>query len=328
MGAFFFVSGCGGEMTGNNSNEKKSKKVIHTVTGTIDSDKLGLTLPHEHIMCDFIGADKVSRERYDADEVVTTMLPYLKELKEIGVKTLIDCTPAYLGRDPIVLARLSRLSGVTIVTNTGFYKEPYLPKFTWEISGHELAELWAKEITEGIEGTGIKAGFMKIAVNPGKLIPIQRKIVTAACRTHKLTGAAIASHTGSGVAALEELEILEREKVNPQEFIFVHADSEPDQKYHFEIARRGAWVEYDGIREDSAEKHIQLIRAMVEKGFEDNLLLSQDAGWYNVGEPRGGTIRGYAYLVKEFLPVLQKTGFSKDLINKLTITNPRRAFEM
>jgi len=216
--------------------------------------------------------------------VIATALPFLREIQQLGVKTFVDCTPAFLGRDPEILACLSKKTGLVILTNTGFYKEPYLPKYTWEVSEERLAEMWAGEILEGIEGTGIKAGFIKIAVNPGPLIPIQKKIVIAACRTHRMTGAAIASHSVSGIAALEQLDILEKEKVDPSAFIFVHAQGEKDMSLHREAARRGAWIEYDGIRDETAREHLDFLIRMLDMGFERQLLISQDSGWYNVGE--------------------------------------------
>lgn len=327
-GLLFSPGTARGLISDNKPEQPTVKKSIHTVTGVIDSESMGLTLPHEHIMCDFIGADKVSKDRYDTDEIIKTMIPYVEEIRDLGVKTFVDCTPAYIGRDPAILAEISNETGINIITNTGFYKEPYLPRYTWELSADELAERWMKEITTGIEGTEIKADFIKIAVNPGPLIPIQQKIVTAACRTHKKTGVAIASHTVKGLAALEQLDIFEREEAEPCAFIYVHAQGERDQKYHYEVAHRGGWVEYDGINEKTAEQNLKLISDMAEKGYEDNLLLSQDSGWYYVGEEKGGNIRGFAFLVKEFIPLLEKNGFDKPLIDKLTITNPRRAFEI
>ncbi|HDY87865.1 MAG TPA: phosphotriesterase, partial [bacterium] len=287
-GMFLTASGIGKSAQSHASINSKEKGFIQTVTGNISISEMGFTLPHEHVMCDFIGADKVSKNRYEPDEVIAAICPNLEEIKKLGVKTFIDCTPAYIGRDVEILAELSKKTGLNILTNAGFYKEPYLPQFTWDVSADKLAEIWTKEILEGIEGTKIKAGFIKIAVNPGALIPIQKKIVTAACRTSKITGAVIASHTGKGIAAVEELDILEKENINPESFIYVHADSEPDIKYHFEAAKRGAWVEYDGIRKNSAKKVIKLILSMLDKGYEDRILLSQDSGWYRVGEPGGG----------------------------------------
>jgi len=301
---------------------------IRTVLGDIFPDKFGLTLVHEHILVDFAGADKVSKERYDAKEVYTVMLPYLAEIRRLGVTGFVECTPAYMARDAQILADLSDAVGIHILTNTGLYKEPYLPRYAFEYSADQLAELWTDEIKRGIEETSIRAGFIKIAVNPSQIIPIQQKIVRAAARCSLSTGAVVACHTASGVAAMHLLEILCEERVDTSRLIVVHSDAEEDAEYHVQTARQGAWVEYDGLRPETAEKTLNLLELMADKGFEDQLLLSQDAGWYNVGEPKGGNIRGYEYLLKDFVPLMLQKGFSQELANKILVKNPARAFEM
>ncbi len=301
---------------------------IQTVRGGIKPSELGMTLIHEHIIVDFIGADKISKDRYDADEVFDVMLPYLEEIKALGVTGFGDCAPMYLARDAQLLARLAEAVDMNIITNTGLYKEPYLPQYAFQKSADELAQMWIDEMKNGIEGTGIKPGFIKIAVNPGNLIPVQQKIVRAAARTSLATGMTIASHTANGIAAIEELDILTEEGLPLNKFIFVHAASESNQEYHFRAAERGAWVEYDGISKPQANRNIQLIKGMLEKGYEDNILLSQDAGWYNVGQAGGGNIRGYAYLVEEFIPLMKNSGISQDTIDKLMIVNPAQALRI
>lgn len=99
-------------------------------------------------------------------------------------------------------------------------------------------------------------------------------------------------------------------------------------EYHLQTARRGAWVEYDGLKEETAERTLSLLKLMVKKGFEDYLLLSQDAGWYNVGELRGGNIRGYDYLVKGFVPLMLARGFGQKPVYKILVKNPAKAFQI
>ena len=301
---------------------------IRTVLGDIHPGKLGPTLAHEHILVDFIGADKHSKERYDPNEVFSTMLPYLTEIRRLGVTGFVECTPNYMARDPEVLARLSKAADIHILTNTGLYKEPYLPKYAFEYSADQLADQWTREIREGIEDTDVKAGFIKIAVNPERIVPIQQEIVRAAARCSLTTGAAVACHTASGVAALHLLEILEEEGADLGRLIVVHSDAEEDTEYHLKIASCGAWVEYDAVREETAERTLTLLRLMLQSGFEDQVLLSQDAGWYNVGEPGGGGIRGFEYLVRNFVPLMLGNGFSKELVDRILIKNPSRAFEV
>ncbi len=301
---------------------------IQTVRGRIKPSEFGLTLIHEHLMVDFIGADKVDKNRYNPNEVFEVMLPYLKELKDMGVTGFAECTPMFLARDAVLMKRFADALDMHILTNTGMYKEPYLPQYAFEKTADEIARMWISEINDGIEGTQIKAGFIKIAVNPGNLIPVQQKIVRAAARTSKATGATIASHTGHGVAVLETIDILKEEGLPLEKFIFVHAGSEGDEKYHQAVAKQGAWVEYDSVGPGEANRYIQLIKMMIDKGHEDRLLLSQDAGWYNVGQPKGGNIRGFAYIIRDFIPLMEKSGIDKKTIDKFLITNPAKALRI
>ena len=301
---------------------------IRTVLGDISPDEFGLALVHEHIICDFVGADKVSRERYNPNEVFDIMLPYLSEIRQLGVTGFADCTPAYMARDDQLLARLSEVSGIKILTNTGLYKEPFLPKYAFECSVDQLANMWTSEIDSGIEGTSIRAGFIKIAVNPGSIIPIQQKIVRAAARCSLSTGATIACHTANGVAAMQLLKILSEEGADSSKLIVVHCDAEEDLKYHLEIAHQGAWVEYDALAEQNAERTLSLVRFILENGFENQLLLSQDSGWYHVGEKGGGNIRPYSYLVRNFIPLMLESGFSRKLVDKILIENPAHALQL
>jgi phosphotriesterase-related protein len=169
-----------------------------TVGGPIPAESFGMALPHEHVMVDFAGADQTGKHRYDPEDVFRVMLPYLQEAREQSWTGFVDCTPAYIGRDPEVLGRLSEAAGLHILTNTGYYKEPYLPSHAFTDSVDALADRWVREYEEGIEGTPIRPGFIKIAVNSGPLVPIQQKIVRAAARAHRRTGLTVASHTEAG----------------------------------------------------------------------------------------------------------------------------------
>ncbi|MSS73705.1 MAG: phosphotriesterase [Candidatus Latescibacteria bacterium] len=304
--------------------KKEAPVSVQTATGPISPEDLGVVLSHEHVMVDFIGADRVSRDRYDPDEVFRTALPHLKQIRDLGCRTLVECTPMFLGRDPALLRRLSEASGLHLLTNTGMYKAPYLPAYALEQSAEELAAAWTAEATKGIEGTGIRPGLIKIAVNPeAELVPIQKKIVRAAALTHLQTGLSIAAHTGPG---LEVLDLLKAEGVAPGAFIWVHAQSNSDQSKCLEAARRGAWLSYDGFpatRGTEPPKIEVQLRTALDTGLGDRLLISHDAGWYHVGEPGGGTYRPYDAIFTHFLPTLKKDhpGIEKTLL----VDNPRRA---
>jgi phosphotriesterase-related protein len=300
-----------------------------TVRGPIPAGDLGPTLPHEHVFLDFIGADQVSRERYDPEVIFEATLPQLQLLKDCGGQSLVECTPAYIGRDAGLLKRLAEASDLHILTNTGYYgagKNKFLPRHAYQENATELAGRWLTEWRDGIEGTEVFPGFIKIGVDGGKLSDLHRTLVRAAARTHLASGLTIAAHTGNGEAALDELATLKEEGVSGSAFIWVHAQSERDGDLHFRAAERGAWVEFDHVSSRDLARHVVLVREMKTRGFLSQVLVSHDAGWYEVGKPDGGTFRPYDTLFKEFLPALQEAGFTGDEIQQLLVVNPREAF--
>jgi len=302
--------------------------VIQTVTGPLTPDRLGLTLMHEHVLVDFIGADQVSTSRYDPDDVFKVALPHLTEVRTRGCETLVDCTPSYIGRDVRVLKRLAEASGVHILTNTGYYgaaNDKFLPRHAFTESPAQLAARWIRESEHGIDGTDIRPAFMKIGVDEAPLSDVDAKLVKAAAITLKATGLTIASHTTTGAAAMAEIEILDRAGVPAHRFIWVHAHNEKDPAFHVRAAKAGAWVEFDGIAEDSVTRHVELVRAMKAEGLLGRVLLSHDAGWYHVGEPGGGDFRPYTTLFARVVPALEQAGVTKNEIKQILIDNPQRA---
>ena len=301
---------------------------VQTVTGTVAASRLGVTLMHEHVLVDFIGADKVSRSRYDADEAFRVALPHLQQLRGFGCETLVECTPAYLGRDPDLLKRLSEASGLRILTNTGYYgaaKDRHLPPHAFTETAERLAGRWIREAEDGLDGTAIRPAFMKIGVDGAPLSEVDAKLVRAAAITHHWTQLPIASHTGSGAAAIEELDLLDRARVPPGAFVWVHAQSERDQAFHVSAARRGAWIEFDGVAPATVARHVELVRHMKDHGLLAHVLVSHDAGWYRVGEPRGGQFRPFDTVFTAFVPALRDAGFDDREIRQLLVVNPSRA---
>jgi phosphotriesterase-related protein len=301
---------------------------IETVNGQLAPDRLGMTLMHEHVLVDFVGADQVSPSRYDADHAFRTVLPHLRRARTLGCETLVECTPAYLGRDARLLQRLAAASGVHILTNTGYYgaaKDKHLPRHAFTETPEELAARWIREAREGIDGTAIRPAFMKIGVDEGPLSAVDAKLVRAAALTHRATRLPVASHTPTGPAAMEELDILAREGVRLDAFIWVHAQSERDTSFHRRAAERGAWVEFDGVGPSSVERHVELVRHMKDQGLLGRVLVSHDAGWYRVGEPGGGSFRPYDTVFTAFVPALRAAGLTDDEVRLLLVENPRTA---
>jgi phosphotriesterase-related protein len=308
----------------------QESKII-TVTGEIPASAIGKTLHHEHLLVDFIGADSISYNRWNKDSVVEKVLPYLLEIKKLGYKTLVECTPAYLGRDPALLKMLSEKSGIQIITNTGYYSAvggKYIPAHGFTETAEQLAQRWIDEAKNGIEGTGIYPGFIKISVERAPLEEINRKVVEAACITHKATGLVIMSHTGLSVPAFQELDILKNFGVSPSAFIWTHANNEKDFSKHIEAAKMGAWIAFDKFEQKSLDQFVQFAQIMKKEGLLGKVLFSHDAGWYKPGEPNGGEFRGFSDIENFLIPALEKSGLSQPDIYQIFTLNPAEAFKV
>lgn len=311
------------------SNPESKTTYINTVTGPIPIDSMGITLIHEHMLVDFIGVDSVSPERYSQEEVIAKVLPYLLEVKKYGVKTIYDCTPSYLAKDPILLKKLSEQSGIQIITNTGFYGAvggKYLPDFAFTETAEELSNRWIHEFENGIEGTGIKPGFIKISVNEeNPLREVDAKLVKTAGLTHRETGLQIASHTGTWATAKQEVKILEEMGIDPSAFVWVHAQAEEDYQNYSEAAKLGVWISLDGIGWSVNEYVARLLFAK-ENGFLGQVLISHDAGWYDPAKPDGGDFQPFTNIFEKLKPALIAKGFEESDWQMLLEENPKRVF--
>jgi phosphotriesterase-related protein len=305
---------------------------LQTIKGAVPTDSLGLMLPHEHLFVDLRGPFAPNYGEAEPEAVARLVKPYLDAIQALGVTAFVDCAPVGVGRNIAVLKHLTDITPIHIVAPTGVYKEGFIPTDWLDLSAEALAEFWIRDLTEGIEGTGIKAGFIKIAMNDDGPRPLEVRSLQAAALASKATGAIVGSHTIGGKAARAELDILEAAGHNLNRFIWIHAHSEPDMNVHLEAARRGAWVEFDAIgANDSLDQQmVDYTLNLMEAGYGKQILLSHDAGWYEVGSPGGvpkpNGVRGYTALIDKFIPALRARGASEADIHLLTVTNPARAF--
>ena len=322
------------------SCQSPDKGKILTVTGPIDAEEVGLTLTHEHLLVDFIGADSTGYHRWNKDSVTERIIPFLEELQQYGLGTFVDCTPAFLGRDPWMLQALSEKMQIHILTNTGYYgahSNKYVPGEIFDMTVEEISAIWIDEFVNGIEGSGVRPGFIKIAVDPSeKLSDKHRKLVTAAILTHKETGMVIASHTGPEGPAFAQLALLEEHKVHPSAFIWVHAQR-GNIEANIEAARMGAWISLDNLNSQRDKKpgsaystdwYADRLLRLKEEDLLHQVLLSHDAGWYKPGEPNGGSFRGFTDIFTKLIPALTERGFTEDEIRQMMVHNPATAFSI
>ncbi|MFZ5831391.1 MAG: efflux RND transporter permease subunit [Planctomycetota bacterium] len=309
---------------------KSTTHVVQTVTGSIAPERLRTTLSHEHVLIDLDGdAETPASDRYHADQVFRRMRDFLDRLRLNNGRALVDCTPAFMGRDPLLLRKLSQVSGVHILTNTGYtaaFEGRFLPTHVRYDTVDELALRWITEWKEGIDKTGIRPGFIKIGVSDAPLSAFEEKLVRAAARTHLETGLVISSNTPTGAAALEQLRILEEEGVAPTAWIWTHAQREPNTRLVLGAAETGAWVSVDEITPENVAQHAQLVKLLTNRRLLHRVLVSHNELGYQAGKELGGKIRGYDTIFKLFIPALFKAGLVVKQVEQLMVVNPMNAF--
>jgi phosphotriesterase-related protein len=184
------------------------------------------------------------------------------------------------------------------------------------------------ELSGEIEGSGVQAAWIKLSAGDDGLTPVETKILRAAAQAGKATGAVIGSHTIKGAVVKDQLQIIEAEGYTSERFIWIHTQAEENFDLHLEVARRGAWLEYDSIGGDWTPEDVflEIIPRLLEAGFGAQLMLSHDRGWYDPSQPGGGEAKPFTYLSEVFMPKLQAAGIDEAALRQLTCDNPFGAF--
>jgi phosphotriesterase-related protein len=309
-------------------SQANRKLLIQDVNGARLAEPDQTWLTHEHVLVDFIGADSIKPESWNRDSVMKTVMPYFDELKEFKVGYFVDATPDYLGRDVLLLKKIADKTGIKIITNTGLYgarNDQFIPEYAHHITAEKLAEMWIGEFRNGIDGTSVKPGFIKIGIdNADPLSPMHQKLVRAAALTHLKTGLTIASHTGEAKGLWPQLAILKEMGVSPASFIWVHAQNENNNDSYLKAASMGCWISFDGLGWE-LDKHLEKILFAKRNGILNRVLISHDAGWFDPQKAQQ-TIKPYTNIFKKLYPELKAKGFTDEEFRLLTSVNPAKAF--
>ena len=336
--------------------------IVRTVLGDISPEDLGTTLTHEHTFLHWPGVEADHRAVFDWDKAVDEVSSELKLAREsYGFSSLVDATPIDMGRNPKFMLEVARRSGINLISATGFFCESMGIPYHWrrqEID--EIGELFVKDITEGMAGTDIKCGIIKIATgqddaNPhptpvgpnGRRIGVfEDRVFRAAARTQKRLGMAITTHTDpedwlvTNIGA-EQLDLLEEEGADPSKIIIGHGFVVPNLEQLEEILKRGATVQIDNIgtswRGIDDDVVTDVISTLVSKGYAGQMVLSFDRFFYQARgsspfsrlDPEVAYRVDVGFMHREFLPLLRKKGVSEEAIRQIMVENPKRllAFE-
>jgi len=302
-------------------------RYLITTLGPKRNAELGMILPHEHIFVDLRTPDKPGYAQGDAADVIRLMGPEVAKVQALGVTALVECSAVGVGRRADILKAFSAATGFPILAPTGIYREPWVPAWAHVASEDVLARWMQDELAGEIARTGVQAGWIKLSAGDDGITPIETKILRAAARASLATGAVMGSHTIRGRVVADQLDIIESVGQSPRRFIWIHAQNEDDFAINLALARRGAWIEYDGIGGGQSDAfYVERVVRMLDAGHGDQILLSMDRGWYDPALPGGGVPRPFTYLSEVFLPKLAAAGADDATIRKLTCENPFRAF--
>jgi Predicted metal-dependent hydrolase with the TIM-barrel fold len=332
-------------------------KKAMTVLGPIEGKKLGHVLPHEHILMKFPESNgkhmypeladkkvameflgKIRRDIWSCrDNLVLDDANAAREevtsFRQKGGGTIVDVTTIGLSRNIKAIRKIAEDTGVNIIAGTGYYSHTGHPEEVGKLSIEELATVMFKEIREGIEDTGVKAGIIgEIGVST-PIHPQEEKVLRAAARTHKRTGAPLSIHQFGGGTLDEIDEILAEEEVEPAGVILCHMCSASGEQRLW-AAEKGYYVEIDGFGNEYYSDalagiiqrdpdRIQMVRELCEKGYVKRVLVSNDVALKILTKKYGGW--GYEHIIANIKPFMLRSGVPAKAVDSIIYYNPARA---
>lgn len=285
--------------------------------------KTGYTMMHEHITIDLSGVKQDEDCRLDC--FADTVKEFL-ELYQSGVRRILDVTNIGMGRNPEYVRNVQEETGIEIVQSTGFYKEPFLPAFVYEMTKEKLAEQIIKEVTEGIEDTGIRAKVIgEFGTSQNTITEMERKVMKAMAIAAVETGVPVTTHTTLGTMALEQAQFLKKAGVRPDKIIIGHVDLSQNTETILEVLKEGVTVGFDTVGKNNYcpdTFRVEALKKIAEKDYLGQVILSMDITRKSHFRCRGGL--GYNYLFDTFVPMLREAGLQEEQIDTLLIENPER----
>ena len=300
-----------------------SQPHVMTALGPIEPSALGFTLHHEHLICKPVEVD-------DPDLMLDDPAAALAELEvafQVGLRSIVDMTPADYGRDIRDIDWVAQRAPVHVVLATGNHKHTYAEPFVGEASATVIAERSIGEITSGIDGTGIRAGVIKAATSMNEITDIERRVLDAAAIAHLATGAPISTHTERGTMALDQVGMLGHAGVDPSRVIIGHMDFALDEPYLRSVLETGVFISFDQVSKSkyaADEERAAMLKRLADAGHLAQLLVSGDLARKSYYLAYGGG-PGFRYLVERFPLVLMEAGLTAEHVRRIYVDNPARA---
>lgn len=300
--------------------------VVQTVRGPVPPEELGLVLPHEHLICDFMPVSgQLNQVLNDRALAIDELAPAVAA----GLGCLVEVTPPDLGRDPEALRAISVAADLHVVMSTGWYRGSFYPPHIAETPTAVLAETMVAELVDGVplpDGSRIRAGIIgEIGVDGAHVAPAEERVLRAGARAAVRTGAPLSTHTGVYPVGEAQLALLLEEGMDPSRIAIGHADMCLDLDYHRRMLRAGAYLQYDTIGREHLNpdaRRLDALLRLLDEGWGPQLMLSSDRCFRSDLVAFGGV--GYAHVLATFVPRLLESGVPGELVDLMTVENPRR----
>ena len=312
---------------------------VETVSGPVALDDLGRTLMHEHV---FVMDPEALQNwghvfgplYWDERERVDDAIAKLTRVREAGIRTIVDPTAPGLGRYIPRVREVAQAAGLQVIVASGVYAFLELPGFLAYRPTSAIASLFVREITEGIDDTGVKAAFLKCAVERHGVIGDVPRILEAVAIAATETGVPVMVHTNAAQqTGLMALEKLTSHGVDPRQIVIAHAGDSNDLDHLRAIAGTGAWLGCDrfGIEHfNPLEDRIRTLIALLGEGYGDRIHLSHDAACFMdfmTGDPFFADERpDYLLISNRVVPALLQDGVTQEQIDQMMVENPKRFF--
>jgi len=311
---------------------------VESVTGPLELDELGVTLIHEHL-CFRDEATAIQWPHlYDEDALHAAALEAATGALAVGVKTLVDPTAMFGGRDVRLMERVARETDLQVIACTGIYTYDFLPHH-WQTRDEDaMADAFVHDIENGIQRTPIKAAFLKCAADAAGVTPNVEKVHRACARASLRTGAPIMAHThpGSGTGP-RQMEIFAEEGVDPGKVQLAHTGDSDDLDYIERVLDTGAWIGMDRYGIEMylpTERRNATVLALLERGYADRMFLSADScasiDWFSEEAEEqllaAGAVKDWntRLIHDKVLPALREGGMTDDQVATILEANPRR----
>jgi phosphotriesterase-related protein len=312
---------------------------VQTVQGAVDAQELGLVLVHEHVRFRDEAVAEQWPSRYDEQVELDAALVSVNAARQRGVQTIVDPTAMFGGRDVNFMRRVAEETGVRIVACTGIYSYDFLPHYFENRDVDVMADHFVEDIERGMQGTDIRAAFLKCAADAPGVTPNVEKIHRAVARASIQTGASIMAHSMPAVAtAPRQLEIFEEEGVDPARVQIAHCGDSDDIAYIEGLLDRGVYVGLDRYGLEMylpMEKRNATAAELLRRGHAERLMISQDfcatIDWFPPEAAEifesNGAIRNWSMTLvfDEVVPALREMGAMDDAVFETIFReNPRR----